>query len=646
MTEQSKWIAPVAKDCRDVYGEYFCRFFFDDAPTALYISADSNYAVYINGVFVNSGQYPDFPYHKVYDQLDVTPFCRRGDNTLAVVVWHFGESNMGYFLGKEMLRFEVISEGRTLAASDETTRSRRSRAYVNGKAKKITGQLGLSYQYDLTAEDGWMTGDGEGFAASRTVAFEGDLFPRPIEKVIVGAPLVTTLCKAEDGVHYLLDLGRESVGYLDCRFTSATKQNILIAYGEHIVDGGVRQKIGVRDFSVELIAREGENAYFNPFRRLGGRYLEVFAEAPIEIERMTLRPTDYPVKHISDGPSDPLRKQIYDVAVRTLELCMHDHYEDTPWREQALYAMDSRNQILCGYYCFGEYAFPRACLHLMSLDDRADGLLSICTPSDMDLTIPSFSLHYVTEVYEYVKYSGDLSLLREVYPKMLSVMKIFTEKAGEDGRLPIFTEKRHWNFYEWSRGLEGKLNREEALRYDAALPMLSVCALQRMQEMARMLERDEDWSREIAQIKKAVREDFFDAESGLYVNSSEDTENSELVNALAILCGVAEGEEAERIASALVDPASEMTKITLSMACFKYDALLKTDVDRYRSWILNDIDQKYKKMLDAGATSFWETELGDADFQNAGSLCHGWSSMPVYYYHILLDEMKKIQTKL
>ena len=69
-----------------------------------------------------------------------------------------------------------------------------------------------------------------------------------------------------------------------------------------------------------------------------------------------------------------------------------------------------------------------------------------------------------------------------------------------------------------------------------------------------------------------------------------------------------------------------------------YDALLLVDREQYKPFILQDIDRKYQKMLDAGATSFWETEIGQSDFEDAGSLCHGWSSMPVYYYSILLDE--------
>jgi len=72
------------------------------------------------------------------------------------------------------------------------------------------------------------------------------------------------------------------------------------------------------------------------------------------------------------------------------------------------------------------------------------------------------------------------------------------------------------------------------------------------------------------------------------------------------------------------------------MACFKYDALLKVDKEKYRDYVIKNIENRYLPQLNAGATSFWETDLGEADFGNAGSLCHGWSAMPVYYLSTLL----------
>ena len=110
-----------------------------------------------------------------------------------------------------------------------------------------------------------------------------------------------------------------------------------------------------------------------------------------------------------------------------------------------------------------------------------------------------------------------------------------------------------------------------------------------------------------------------------------DAEYSELGNALAILCGAAEGEAARAIAEVLRNAESDLTEITLSMKCFKYDALLLVDEAKYAPYVIEDIKRIYLGMLDAGATSVWETEKGAADFGGAGSLCHGWSALPVYY---------------
>jgi hypothetical protein len=72
------------------------------------------------------------------------------------------------------------------------------------------------------------------------------------------------------------------------------------------------------------------------------------------------------------------------------------------------------------------------------------------------------------------------------------------------------------------------------------------------------------------------------------------------------------------------------------MRGFKYDALLRIDDKCYSSYVLEDIRKVYLKLLAEDATSFWETEDGAAAFGNAGSLCHGWSALPIYYLHKLL----------
>ncbi len=636
MFTNTKWIwadAPLQNDC---YAEFYDRFLYEEGRAEIMISADSNYAVYVNGVLAESGQYPDYPHYKVADLIDLTKYCVEGDNDLAIVVWHYGASNMSYFPGKAAVYYEVYADDKPRCHSCEKTLSRISRTYHNGLEKNITGQLGFSFAYDLTKEDNWMRGELDGFSPSVIVPQDPVLNLRPVNKCVIGQPQESACIKAENGTHYLYDLGKESVGFLTVKLSSEKEQSVKICYGEHIVDGGVRWDIGGRDFSVELQVRAGENTYMNPFRRLGLRYLEVFAEAPVAIETMTVTPVDYPFKHTGKAPSDPLRKRIWDASVKTLELCVHDHYEDTPWREQALYAMDSRNQMLCGYYAFSEYRMPRATLLLMSKDNREDGLLPICIPNDGELTIPSFSLHYFTSVLEYTRHSGDITLLRIIWNKLVSLMDVFIRQMDGDALLN-WTDKWHWNFYEWSEGLSGNLFEETPKTFDAALNCLFSIALQNMQTMADLLGKEADYGAIAEKVNASVNAMFYSEARGEYKNSITDEKASELVNALAILCGAADGERAKAIAEKLASAESGFTPATLSMLCFKYDALLKVDAS-YKDYILVQIDAKYERMLDAGATTFWETELGEADFDGAGSLCHAWSAMPVYYYSTLLDE--------
>jgi len=624
----AEWIWENASPQNDEYAE-FRAVFAAGEKTMLRISADSNYAAYLNGALAAFGQYADFPHCKVYDEVDISACCRAGENELSVIVWYYGMPSSVYYPGRAGVWFEVESDGTIAAESGEATLCRADVHYVPHLKKIITSQLGFSFRYDANGDDS------APLHPAVPTGYAAELHPRPNDKLILEEETVGRVIGGDGERHFLLDLGREEVGFLSLSLRSEAAQTVTVTWGEHIVDGSVRRIIGNRDFSAEYITRPGENEYMNPFRRLGCRYLEIFSEEPIILHKAAIVPTVYPVTEIPFDAGTPLRQAIYDVCVRTLRLCMHEHYEDCPWREQALYAMDSRNQIIAGYYAFGEYRFPRACLWLMAQDRREDHLLAITTPCGTDLTIPSFSLHYFTEILEYTKYAGDLSLAREVWPKLESVLSAFTSRM-QDGLIPTFPGKEHWNFYEWTDGLSGRLGRHEDARPDLLLNCLAIRAIDAMAELSATCGMPFDGVSMADEIRAAVRRTFFLPDEGLFSDYDDSRHISELGNSLALLAGIVTGEEAAALAAKLAARESGAVRISLSMKCFLYDALLLTDREKYAPWILADIEAVYKPMLDAGATSVWETELGEADFHRAGSLCHGWSAMPVYYYHILL----------
>ena len=131
------------------------------------------------------------------------------------------------------------------------------------------------------------------------------------------------------------------------------------------------------------------------------------------------------------------------------------------------------------------------------------------------------------------------------------------------------------------------------------------------------------------EVRKGIVSGFFDEDTGLFGTSFTDRNlYSQLCNAFALLAGFGD----QRTVDAVKNN-KELIPATLSMLGYVYDALLEKDFDGNKEFALSDIREKYGYMLDKGATSFWETINGAGDFSKAGSLCHGWSAMPIYYYN-------------
>ena len=649
--EKSKWIWPTSQPLTDEYAEFIEELDFFGQRAELYISSDSNYTVYVNGVLAAFGQYADFPDKKVYDVIDISRYIRQGKNVIAFRVWYYGiETTSTYCPGKGGLIYSLLLDGVLSAYSSERTLSRLSPAFVPYKAKSITIQLGLTFEYDAKRADAWMFGEPDlshPFGESCILDVTAAMRPRTclrteLGEVHRGREVSGNGITPLSACGRIFDLGREAVGFICLKFRTQSESPITVAFGEHLVDGHVRQKVGGRDFSFIYHPVKGEmNYYMNAFRRIGCRYVELVSDEPLADVEVSLRSVVYPVNRLEYPEALTLiEEKIYDSCVYTLECCMHEHYEDCPWREQALYTMDSRNQMLAGYYAFGETLFPKANLELISEDDRPDGLLSICYPMQRSLAIPSFSLHYITECEEYLRYSGDVEFITGIYEKIKKTLSVFIDRIDETGLAKPFEGDDMWNFYEWSDGLTGvgAWEREEKgaedYSYDLALNTLISYAITRMISINDRLGYDS--SELIARKKKlndAIHSYFYNKERGLFETRKGKGHYAILTNALAILADVADKDEAEAIAVKLTEDKS-LVDVSLSMRSFLYDALLKI-TPTYSRFVLSDIERVYTPMLKQGNGTVWETELGESDFDNAGSLCHGWSAIPIYYYNIL-----------
>ncbi|WP_261807846.1 alpha-L-rhamnosidase N-terminal domain-containing protein [Paenibacillus sp. N3.4] len=75
------------------------------------ITADSRYALYVNGTKVGRGPVRSWPFEQSYDTYEIADLLRKGHrNTVAVLVQHFGVSNFYYLRGRGGLLVQIESE--------------------------------------------------------------------------------------------------------------------------------------------------------------------------------------------------------------------------------------------------------------------------------------------------------------------------------------------------------------------------------------------------------------------------------------------------------------------------------------------------------------------------------------------------------
>lgn len=623
MFSDAKWIWYDADSGQNSYGEFYGEFSKADSAEVK-ISCDGDYTLFINGRFVTSGQYGDFEHYKSVDTVDITEFLEGDRNKIAILVWHFGKDSQRYKRYAPGVICQVESGDTVLFKTDENTLCRQSKAYLNGFEREISCQLGFSYSYDSTKEDKWLLGKGDNMKKALPADKRCNFIPRPNKKLRLG-----NLIQATKISENLYDLGKEYVGLLSFSLCAKNESKINISYGECLENNHVKRKIGARDFSIDYVAKAGQNSYTNYMLRFACRYLEIDTDGEIEITSIGLIPQHYPVVPKETNLTG-LDKDIYDICLNTLRLSMMEHYVDCPWREQCLYAFDSRNQMLCGYYAFEDknLDYVKSNLLLIAQDRRDDGVLSICYPSGIDLTIPSFSLYYIIAVKEYIEHSKDTEIFDRVGFKLREILDTFL-KNEKDGLICSFESQCHWNFFDWSPYADGYGDKDRRGKPDVSFSVLTVLALMAYDKICELCTLPPVFSKKIAELRKKAYAAFYDREKGAFLNQGHETE---LVNALAVKAEIVTGEEAEQICHHLAH--KEFISCSLSMKCFVYDALIKTDKDKYRNFILNDIRQTYAQMVEVGTV--WETVIGASDFDNAGSLCHGWSSTPIYYYSLLL----------
>lgn len=708
----AKWIW-LKETGLNQFAEFYREFELDDANDVFVeISAPTQYVLYINGKFVANGQYGDYDFYKVYDRLNVGDFVKKGKNVLAILAYNQGDDSYPYQYKTPAVTFCVKSGKNVVAYSDENTFARLSKAYVSGRNEPFAPPVGYTMCVDLSKEDDWKNKKESGFTNAVPVDTGFKLFIRPIERPVLtdnkfsriaaqgvfkengGATtgeiaqraylssrtlvamtgIMREKCdsfpnaftfKADggDGIYIIVDLSVERAGYITFDIDVEKDAKAIISVGEHLSDGRVRAFVGGRNFAHVFTLKKGRNTFTECVRRIAGRYLMLYAFTDkISVNYLTIRDYEFPFTVKPANLPDALKQRIYDTGVRTLKLCMHEHYEDCPCREQSLYGQDSRNQMLFAYDVFEGTAPQKASLKLLSMANfnRTDGLIWSTAPgyklgilpeinhSEDKGGIPNFSLFWVLAVCEYYERTKDKAFVEEVFPSVSGIMNAFKGQIRENG-IESFPHIDYFNFYEWSDGMEPGTNANTDIMAALGSKPTSIdciptahfayIALQLSKVFADM--GKSELSNEYYGLWEKVSplvENFYDENDGFYYSYiSHDGKRygkHECTQAYVLFCGVGDKAHHARVARNMISGKDNgLVRITLSNLQYKFDGIINALGDEGLTWVYKEIENVFGEMCFSGYTSFPEMEGGEKVFEDAASLCHGWSAIGCYIYN-------------
>ncbi|UKI32927.1 MAG: hypothetical protein L6W00_05150 [Lentisphaeria bacterium] len=280
--------------------------------------------------------------------------------------------------------------------------------------------------------------------------------------------------------------------------------------------------------------------------------------------------------------------------------------------------------------CFGAYDLVRRCIRLggESLDRLP--LVGSQVPSSWDNIIPAWSFMWVLSIFDYHEETGDLEFVREVWPMLEKNL------SGAESMLDPGTGLfacTGWNLFDWSRTkCEFRI-----MIYNSLFLIGALDAAVRLGEAREEVPEVVAHWREFRAALAASVNRVWDARKLAWPDSiDENGRSSEDVSVhtsmLAEIFDAAAPEHQAEVRANVLSPRSELIPVASPFASlYYYEALEKLGV---AGEILDAIRRDYRSMLQAGASTVWETyarafsHVGDFPTR---SHCHGWSAAPLYY---------------
>jgi len=593
------------------------------------IAVDTKYWLWINGEMVlfegglARGAAPNTNY---YDEVNLKPYLKEGQNTIAILVWYWGRTRKVHDdSGKGGLLFHANLGQQTLV-SNADWKLKVHPAYdprSGGGGKSANRVNAYNVKFDARkalgdwSDKAWYSNN-----------FDDTNWNKPVEKGVANSKPWGTLVKRaipqwnDRGLtNYEVLTLASNKNKIKLPFKNTT-DSIVVIHAKLPFNQQITPYLKVNSKAGKTIIADMDNRFnmlkgtyitkdgvqsFESYSWINGHVVEYTIPAGVEVLELKYRWTGVGEMTGTFETSDPYFTRLWWMARNTLYVCARDGYMDCPDRERGLWVGDVADQTGAVFYTLDE---PGRLLLKKGIDntiayrkgDTIQGLapgFGAYRGKSSELT--GQSLQYIDQgIWQYYYNTGDKATLENAYPAVLNYLKLW---GMQENGLPKH-RKGYANWVDWGIDTDPV----------ATNVVLYYMALKSAKKMAIALGETKDvawYDTRIDSIKKNFDKEYW--QGNRYGSKKKKIE--ERVSALAIISGLAKKENYTILVDSVLVPVKkssphmEWIAEEAIMLTGKYDKGLERMKQRYqqqvdRKW-LTTLYEKYQPKLRGTYNHAW-----------------------------------------
>ena len=352
----------------------------------------------------------------------------------------------------------------------------------------------------------------------------------------------------------------------------------------------------------------------------------------IVLEKPKLVETAYPLESVTTfRSSDKELEKVWEISRRTLQMCMHETYEDCPYYEQMQYIADTRLQMLFTYSLGGDMRLGKRAIDDYHASLMPDGMIQSRYPVQAPQAIPTFAFHWIFMLEDIFWEMGDMSVARRYRPTVDAILDWHERYLNEDG---LLDNMPYWLFLDWVPEWMPKHGKPNAAKVgpSTAHNMVYICGLQTAARLNRRTGREDaarEYEAQAEKLMQVLEEKCWNAEAGLYMEGPGFEEYSQHSQVFAVLTGMAVGERAKSLMTKALEQEG-LSKCSFPWMFYFIRALEM--VGMYdRSTVFFDVLKKFAALN--------VSTIPEDPFMPR-SECHAWGAFPLYEFPRMLLGVK------